>query len=168
MNPIWGRKTDLAFLTSNQTTLSPLISPSKGQGTLQEVSEIRIVNSMRCCSLAESSKAGQPLCHSHCPTLSLTCHLQGLLLTRSRKRLLDSTVALLRLRSGDRASSQVQSRSSPASGSSVTCSWEHSRATCPMGRVSDPGRRETAKVLQGPLRLPSGEESQSTKTSPKT
>ena len=76
---------------------------------------------------------------------SQTHHVRPRAPTRPRKRLLVSTVALPRLRSGDRASSQVQSWRRPVSRSCGSCSWAHSRSTCQWrGRVPD-----TQPVLAG-------------------
>ena len=72
------------------------------------------------------------------PHQSQTLHVRPRAPTRPRKRLLVSTVALPRLRSGDKASSQVQSWRRPVSRSCGSCSWAHSRSTC-QGRGRVPG-----------------------------
>lgn len=74
--------------------------------------------------------------------------------TRPRKRLRVSTVALPRLRSGDRASSQVQSCRRPVSESCESCSRAHSRSTCQKG-----GRHWDTPSLLGFLK-PTGRQKQ--------
>lgn len=75
------------------------------------------------------------------PTKCLTCQIYGNTPTRLRKRLLVRMVALLRLRSGERDRSQVQSCKRAGSESCGSCSWAHSRSICQVG-----GRTQTHSV----------------------